>query len=60
MEQKLISQLPREAVERLIAALPFYKQVRQTDDWQYELLLTHSRFITYSSGESVLSKGEKW
>jgi len=58
MEQKLISQLPREAVERLIAALPFYKQVRQTDDWQYELLLTHSRLISYSTGESVLSKGE--
>lgn len=58
MEEKLISQLPREAVERLIATLPFYKQVRQADDWQYELLLTHSRVITYSSGESVLRKGE--
>jgi len=58
MEQKLISQLPREAVERLIATLPFYKQVRQTDDWQYELLLTHSRVVTYSPGESVLRKGD--
>jgi hypothetical protein len=59
MEQKLISQLPREAVERLIATLPFYKQVRQADDWQYELLLTHSRVMTYAPGESVLRKGEK-
>jgi CRP/FNR family transcriptional regulator, cyclic AMP receptor protein len=55
---KELSQFPRATVEQLLSGVPFYKAVRQQDEWQFELLLQHSRIITYSMGESVLRQGD--
>jgi CRP/FNR family cyclic AMP-dependent transcriptional regulator len=58
MEIKQISQYPRATVEQLLAAIPFYKTVKQQDLWQFELLLQHSRIVNFASGEVVLKCGE--
>jgi len=58
MEIKQISQFPRAAIEQLLAAIPFYKTVKQEDMWQFEVLLQHSRVVSFVPGEVVLSCGE--
>lgn len=58
MEIKQISQFPRATVEQLLAAIPFYKTVKQQDLWQFELLLQHSRLVKFAPGELVLKCGE--
>ncbi|BFM17694.1 hypothetical protein R50073_38770 [Maricurvus nonylphenolicus] len=55
---KELNQFPRETVEQLLAGIPFYKSVKQQDEWQFELLLQHSRVITYRAGETILRQGE--
>jgi CRP-like cAMP-binding protein len=59
MQEKSIIQISQESLEKLIGILPFYKDVKLQDNWQYELLLQHSRVVTYSPKEVVLQKGEK-
>ncbi|MCW8196157.1 cyclic nucleotide-binding domain-containing protein [Proteobacteria bacterium 005FR1] len=58
MEIKQISQFPRATVEQLLAAIPFYKTVKQQDLWQFEVLLQHSRVVNFAPGELVLKCGE--
>lgn len=62
MEIKQINQFPRPTVEQLLAAIPFYKTVKQQDAWQFEVLLQHSRIVNFTPGEIVLKCGEtdKW
>jgi len=59
MDIKLASQFPRHTVDRLLVAVPFYKSVKQQDLWQYEMLMQHSRVVTFAPGEVVLKCGEK-
>lgn len=58
MKSKPVSQLSPELLERLIASLAFYKQVREMDGQQYQLLLQNSQIITFELGEKVLSEGD--
>lgn len=58
MEIKQINHFPRATVEQLLAAIPFYKTVKQDDLWQFELLLQHSRIVKFAPGEVVLKCGE--
>lgn len=58
MEIKQIGQFPRHTVEQLLAAIPFYKTVKQQDSWQFEVLLQHSRIVSFTPGEIVLKCGE--
>lgn len=58
MEIKQINQFPRQTVEQLLAAIPFYKTVKQHDAWQFEVLLQHSRVVSFAPGETVLKCGE--
>ncbi|MEX1034064.1 MAG: cyclic nucleotide-binding domain-containing protein [Cellvibrionaceae bacterium] len=58
MEIKQINEFPRHAVEQLLAVIPFYKAVKQQDLWQFEVLLQHSRIVSFSPGEVVLKCGE--
>ena len=58
MEIKQVSQFPRSTVDQLLAAVPFYKSVKQQDLWQFELLLQHSRIVSFEPGEVVLKCGE--
>lgn len=59
MDVQPVHNCPRESVDRLLSSVPFYKLVKQVDQYQYELLLQHSRIIEYQPGEVVLEKGER-
>ncbi|MGH1471364.1 MAG: cyclic nucleotide-binding domain-containing protein [Cellvibrionaceae bacterium] len=58
MEIKQIKEFPRDNLEQLLSAIPFYKDVKQQDFWQFELLLAHSRLVSYEPGETALRSGE--
>jgi hypothetical protein len=58
MEIKLIQKFQRETVDQLLSAIPFFKAVRQHDLGQFEVLLAHSRIITYRPGEVVVHRGD--
>jgi CRP/FNR family cyclic AMP-dependent transcriptional regulator len=58
MEIKSVHKYPRESLEHLLAAIPFFKTVRQQDSWQFELLLQASRIVVYKPGEVVLRRGD--
>lgn len=57
MYSKPVNEYPRSVIEQLISVIPFYKQVRQQDNWQFELLLQHSRVLGFEPGESVVEQG---
>jgi hypothetical protein len=59
MDIKQVSQFPRQTVDKLLAAIPFYKTVKQQDLWQFDMLLQHSRIVSFEPGELVLKCGEK-
>lgn len=59
MEIKDVLNYPQESVDNLLTAVPFYKTIKQTDQYQYDLLLRHSKIIEYSPGEIILEKGHK-
>ena len=59
MESKQASQFPRHTVDQLLAAVPFYKTVKQQDLWQFDMLLQHSRVVSFAPGEVVLKCGER-
>ena len=58
MEIRSLQQFPRESLDALVAAIPFYRAVRQQDQWQYDLLMSYSRIIEYRPGEILLEKGQ--
>lgn len=58
MEIKPLSQIPREVVEKLLSAVPFYNMVKQQDSSQFDVLLEHSHIINYQPGEVVLARGD--
>jgi len=59
MEIKHISAFPRHTIDQLLAAVPFYKTVKQQDLWQFDVLLRHSCIVNFSPGEVVVKSGEK-
>lgn len=59
MHSKPVNEYPREVIEKLTNVIPFFKQVRQQDPWQYELLLQHSKVVSYDPGEIVVQQGEE-
>ncbi|WP_347330829.1 cyclic nucleotide-binding domain-containing protein [Marinimicrobium locisalis] len=59
MEIKPLHKFPRETVERWLLTVPFYKTVKQQDDWQFEILLEQAHIAYFEPGERVLQRGEK-
>lgn len=59
MEVQPIQNFPQASIDSLLSSIPFYRTVKQLDQYQYDLLLRHSRIIEYRSGEIVLEKGQK-
>ncbi len=59
MEVQPIQNFPQASIDSLLSSIPFYRTVKQLDQYQYDLLLRHSRIIEYSAGETVLEKGQK-
>jgi CRP/FNR family cyclic AMP-dependent transcriptional regulator len=58
MEIRPLHQYPKDSLDALIAAIPFYRAVRQQDQRQYDLLMSHSRIIEYRPGEVLLERGQ--
>lgn len=54
-----VSKYPQDTLDNLLTALPFYKAVKLRDQWQYNLLMEHSRIIEYAPNEVILKKGQK-
>ena len=59
MEIKTVDQISRTSLEKLLASIPFYKTVKSQDLWQFEVLLKHSRLVTFAPGETVLTRGAR-
>ncbi len=59
MQSKPVNEYPRDVIEKLTNVIPFFKQVRQQDQWQYELLLQHSKVVSYTPGDVVVQEGSK-
>lgn len=59
METKPLHKFPRDTVERWLLTIPFYKTVKEQDNWQFEVLLEQATIAYYRPGEPVLRRGEK-
>ncbi|TVZ37943.1 Cyclic nucleotide-binding domain-containing protein [Alteromonadaceae bacterium 2753L.S.0a.02] len=49
----------QESLDVLLGSIPFYKAVKQRDQWQYDLLMSYSRIIEYRPGEVLLEQDQK-
>lgn len=58
MHIKPISGLPRDKIDKLLASIPFYRDVSKSEPWQYDILLRHSRIVDLEPGEVVMKKGD--
>ena len=58
MQITQIASLPRAKVDQLLMMIPFYRDVKQSEAWQYEVLLQHSRIVSYEPGEVVIARGD--
>jgi signal-transduction protein with cAMP-binding, CBS, and nucleotidyltransferase domain len=58
MQVTEILSLPRGTVDQLLGTIPFYKEVKDTEPWQYEVLLQKSRIVNYEPGELVIANGD--
>lgn len=56
MQIKPISGLPRDKVDKLLASIPFYRDVSKSEPWQYDILLRHSRIVDLEPGEVIIKK----
>lgn len=58
MQIKPISGLPRDKIDKLLASIPFYRDVLKSEPWQYDILLRHSRIVELAPGDVVMRKGD--
>jgi len=58
MQITQISSLPRAKVDQLLMMIPFYRDVKQAEAWQYEVLLQHSRIVSFSPGKFIVYPGD--
>lgn len=54
-----MSKYSQDSIDQLLSSVPFYKTVKQSDQYQYDLLLRNSKVIECSPGEVILEKGRK-
>lgn len=59
MEMKPLYKFSRDTVERWLLTIPFYRTVKQQDNWQFELLLEKAHIAYFAPGELVLQRGEQ-
>src|SRR5690606_20485465 len=52
------SGLPRDKIDKLLASIPFYRDVSKSEPWQYDILLRHSRIVDLDPGDVVMKKGD--
>ena len=58
MEVRPLYHYPQISLENLVSSIPFYKAIKQKDQWQYDLLMSYSRIIEYRPGEVLLEQGQ--
>lgn len=54
-----IRQLPAAELSALLGRIPFFKELRQRDDHQLQLLLTYSCLVELVPGETIMRRGQK-
>lgn len=59
MNIKEIRQVPGEELASLLARIPFFKELRQRDEQQLQLLLGHCCLVDLAPGETIMRRGEK-
>jgi len=59
MNIKEIRQIPAADLTVLLARIPFFKELRQRDESQLQLLLTYSRLVELDPGETIMRRGQK-
>ncbi|MFT5084073.1 MAG: CRP/FNR family cyclic AMP-dependent transcriptional regulator [Lentisphaeria bacterium] len=59
MEVQPLTKYPQESLDKLLFAIPFYRSVKALDQYQFDILMRHSRVIEYRPGEVILEKGHK-
>lgn len=58
MEVHPLHHYPQDSLDNLLSSIPFYKAVKQQDQWQYDLLMSYSRIIEYRPGEVIMEQGQ--
>jgi len=58
MKKLSTSDYDREALQRLVRSVTFFKDIVKLDQDQFELLLSVCEFVEASAGETVLRKGD--
>ncbi|WNO10149.1 cyclic nucleotide-binding domain-containing protein [Teredinibacter sp. KSP-S5-2] len=58
MEVHPLSRYPQATLDNLLASIPFYKTVQQTDQYQYDLLMRYSRVSEFRPGEVLMEQGQ--
>lgn len=59
MEIKPLHKFPRDTVERWLLTIPFYKTVKQQENWQFDMLLEQAHIVYFAPGELVLQRGQR-
>lgn len=58
MRIKGLDGFSEQDLERLLKAIPFYKEIKQGDQLQLALLLQHSRLVELEPGEIIVKRGD--
>lgn len=54
-----LNKYSQTALDQMLMALPFYRAVKNRDQYQFDLLMGHSQITEYRPNEVVLQKGQK-
>lgn len=54
-----IRQVPAAELASLLGRIPFFKELRQRDEQQLQLLLTYSCLVELTPGETIMRRGQK-
>lgn len=58
MDFKPLSDFPRDSVDRLLAVIHLFRDIRATSEWQYDVLLKRARLVSLQPGEQLLRAGD--
>lgn len=54
-----IRQVPAAELTTLLGRIPFFKELKQRDERQLQLLLTYSCLVELTAGETIMRRGQK-
>jgi len=59
MEIKVLNDFSQKDLDRLLMAIPFYKEIKNKDQLQLDLLLQNSRLVELQPGEIIVKRGDR-